>query len=83
MPKYTMSDKRVFTDYHSSCELNKLIQQKYELQNSHEYRLFLQKNAEKIMKEFSQSANHEDCKLCPICGKATEYKPNGDINRQM
>ena len=53
MPKYTMSDKRVFTDYHSSCELNKLIQQKYELQNSHEYRLFLQKNAEKIMKEFS------------------------------
>lgn len=83
MPKYTMSDKRVFTDYHPSCELNKLLQEKYNVKNSHEYRLFLQKNAEKIMKEFSKNTNQEECKLCPVCGKAVEYKPTGDINYQM
>lgn len=83
MPKFIMSDQRVFTDYHSSCDLNRMLQEKFKVQNSHEYRYFLQKNAEQIMKEFTDSASKQECKLCPICGKALEYKPGSDLNKQM
>jgi hypothetical protein len=79
MPKYTMEDQRAFTDYHTSCDLNRMLQQQFKVKNSHEYRYYLQKNASDIMKQFSQSAAKEECKLCPICGKALEYKPTGKI----
>lgn len=78
-----MQDQRAFTDYHSSCDLNKTLQEKFNVKNSHEYRYYLQKNAEKIMKEFAEGSAKEECKLCPVCGKAVEYKPSGDINKQM
>ena len=45
MPKFVMSDARVFTDYNPNCELNNALQKKYNVKNSHEYRAFLQKNA--------------------------------------
>jgi len=74
-----MEDQRAFTDYRPSCELNRILQDKFKVQNSHEYRYYLQKNAEQIMKDFSDSAKHADCKFCPICSKALEYKPTGQI----
>lgn len=83
MPKYTMSDQRMFTDYHSSCDLNRILQEKSNVKNAHEYRYYLQKNAEELMKEFAKSGSNEECKLCPVCGKALEYKPTGDVNKQM
>jgi len=44
-----MSDGRQFTDYRSTCYLN-MPEQKM---STHQYRLFLKHNAEKIMKNFN------------------------------
>ena len=68
MPRFVMSDARAFTDYNPNCELNKRLQEKYQLKNGHEYRYFLQKNAEQIMKQSSECVgkSNED-KVCPIC----------------
>lgn len=75
MPKYVMSDGRTFTDYNPSCSLNKMIQEKFKLSNSHQYRAFLQQNAEELMKEFSKQDMEKPCLLCPVCKQALEYKP--------
>jgi hypothetical protein len=75
MPKFVMSDARVFTDYNPNCELNNSIQNKYQIKNSHQYRNFLQKNADKIMMDNVKNAQQPDCKLCPVCKDAIEYKP--------
>jgi hypothetical protein len=83
MPKYTMQDQRAFTDYRPSCDLNRMLQEKFKVNNSHEYRYYLQKNAEEIMKNFTESSGKEECEFCPICKKSLDYKPTGDINKQM
>lgn len=75
MPKYIMSDGRVFTSYAPNCAVNQFIQQKYKVQDSHMYRLFLQQNAEKIMKELQDCSVTQKCDICPICNMALEYKP--------
>lgn len=75
MPKYVMSDGRAFTDYHPSCSLNKMIQEKYNIGNSHQYRAFLQQNAEQLLKEFSKYEGESPCVMCPVCKKALDYKP--------
>lgn len=67
MPKFVMSDARVFTDYHPNCELNTILQKKYNIKNSHEYRHFLQQNAEKIMQDLSKTSDSSECKFCPVC----------------
>lgn len=67
MPKFVMSDGRMFTDYTPSCELNKNIQQKYNIQNSHEYKKFLQHNGEKLINEMFKCVEEEDSKVCPVC----------------
>jgi hypothetical protein len=67
MPKFVMSDGRMFTDYSPSCELNKNIQQKYNIQNSHEYKKFLQNNAENLITGMSKCVEGEDSKVCPVC----------------
>lgn len=72
MPKFTMSDARVFTDYNPNCEMNRFLQKKYNVENSHEYRKFLQDNAEKVMIDNKKCDLVEDCKLCPVCKKAVE-----------
>jgi hypothetical protein len=60
-----------------------MLQTKFDVKNAHEYRYYLQRNAEKIMKDFQSSASHQECESCPVCGKALEYKPTGDTNNQM
>lgn len=77
MPKYTMSDGRTFTSYAPNCALNQYLQQKYKVSDSHVYRLFLQKNAEKLMKELQDCSSVGNCDVCPICNAALEYKPTG------
>lgn len=47
-----MSDGRMFTEYASSCQLNKSLMQSYAKETSNEYRSYLQKNAVSIMKGF-------------------------------
>lgn len=73
MPKFVMSDARVFTDYNPNCELNNYIQKKYNITNAHEYRAFLQSNANKLMKDLC--VKNEDCKFCPVCKLSLDYKP--------
>lgn len=72
MPKFVMSDARVFTDYNPNCELNNIIQKNYNVTNSNEYRNFLQNNAEQLIKDFSKNASLPECSLCPVCKKAIE-----------
>jgi hypothetical protein len=75
MPRYVMSDGRGFTDYQPSCTLNKQIQDKYSLTaNTHQYRYFLQQNAEKLIQDFAASSNAPSCTLCPVCQMALESK---------
>ena len=71
-----MSDGRFATSYYPSCDLEKSIQEKYNIKNSHEYRYFLQKNADKVMKELSITDPKEGCSICPVCKEAIEYLPN-------
>lgn len=78
MPKFVMSDARAFTNYHPNCSINAFIQQKYNLNNSHEYRYFLQQNAEKIMADLlAECGEGKECVQCPVCKEALNYKPSG------
>jgi len=83
MPKFAMSDARVFTDYNPNCEMNNTIQNKYKIMNSQHYRHFLQKNADKIMLDNTQSSQQPDCKLCPVCKDAIESKPQQPQQQQQ
>jgi hypothetical protein len=76
MPKFVMSDGREFTDFQPSCTLNEMIQNKYNIKNSHEYRYFLQKNAEKVMKDLADCDTKQGCTLCPVCKQSLDLKDN-------
>lgn len=72
MPKFVMSDGRQFTDYNPACSLNDAIQKQNNIKNSHEYRRFLQTNAERLIKDIPQTL--EKCSICPVCQKALDTK---------
>ena len=74
MPKFVSEDGRQFTDYTPSCSLNASLQEKYKVSNSHEYRYYLQHNAEQIMKDLA-NCKDETSKACPVC--KIELKPTG------
>lgn len=78
MPKFTMSDGRAFTDYNTSCTLNKMIQEKYQVGNSHDFRYFLQRNAETVKQDLANCDPKQNCAFCPVCKSAIEYKPTGN-----
>ena len=56
-----MSDGRNFTDYRPNYELNKSLKDLNKLDNSHNYRNFLNNNAEKI--EFTQYLSPKDHRI--------------------
>ena len=49
-----MSDGRSFTDYRPNCEVNNHIIDSNNVTNVHDYRMFLVKNAEKIMGSYNK-----------------------------
>ncbi len=75
MPRYVMSDGREFTDYNASCLLNEMIQRKFNITNSHEYRQFLQQNSEEVKKIISECDTKRTCHVCPVCSSALAWKP--------
>jgi len=62
--KNVMSDARAFTDYNPNCALNEFVKRKYNIVNSTEYRLFLQRNACKIMGELKQNSEFDNPTGC-------------------
>lgn len=75
MPKYVMSDGREFTDYNAACLLNDMIQRKYNITNSHQYRQFLQQNSEQVRQALAECDTQRDCKICPVCSTALHWMP--------
>lgn len=73
MPKYVSGGAREFTDFTPSCALNQMLQEKYNAKNSHEYRYYLQKNAETVMKDLANCNAKAECEFCPVC-KSAIYK---------
>jgi len=76
---FKMNDGRQFTDYNPSCALNNFLQQKYNVQNVHEYKNYLQKNALEIQKEFLKCAiessdENQHVVNCPVCKQALAVK---------
>lgn len=74
-----VSYAREFTNYMPNCEINKNIQREHNVPSGHEYRYFLQRNAEMIMKHNlhckDQVTNKMECEFCPMCKDALNYKP--------
>ena len=73
---------RAFTHYEPNCSLNQHISQQSSdgVQNTHAFRSYLQKNANKIREELAAcSPINEKCKFCPSCNQALEYKPAGNV----
>lgn len=59
------ANARNFTDYRPICEVNNLIKNKAGINNNHDYRLYLQRNAEKIINMERQNfINNNKIKKC-------------------
>ena len=70
--KFAMADGRQFTEWRSNCRLNNEIKNKLNITNDHDYRLYLQRNAEKVKSElFVQLPSF---KYCPVCEAAVDVK---------
>lgn len=62
--KNAMQDGRAFTDYNPNCSINELVQSKYNKHNSTQYRLFLQRNADKVMNTIRQKNEFKNVTGC-------------------
>lgn len=62
-------DGRTLTDYRPNCETNRMFMQQLNLRNGNDYRLYLQRNAEKIIQNQRRVAQERNkvacnCKNC-------------------
>ena len=74
--KYSMADGRQFTSYEPACSLHDFLRNKYAPNlNNNEFRNYLQKNAEKLQKDFADCSKTAHCQFCPVCKAALDYKP--------
>ncbi len=64
-PVFNMSDGRHFTNYSSRCVQNNNISKNGNVMNSYEYRMYLQKNAEDLMKKNAEFALNDN--MCTPC----------------
>lgn len=62
-----MSDQRFATDYRPSCYVHDLVNKQNGIRNSHQQRMFFQRNADKLMQlnlqYFSQKADCNSCNM--------------------
>ena len=83
--KNAMQDCRAFTDYNPNCALNEHIRQKAGVNNSTEYRLYLQRNACKIMADERKRSDFENptgCK-CNYLHPPHDYEHDRMFSRVM
>ena len=73
MPRYISYAN--FTDYRPNCFIENDIQTKNGIKNSFDYRMFLIKNTERLIKEASEQFKDEKCVFCPVCQSAIDLKP--------
>lgn len=60
-----MDDGRAFTDYRSACFMNSMMQTRYNIKNSYEYRQFLTKNGSNLMNTIRDyNIKKSQCKNC-------------------
>ncbi len=69
---FPQSDGRVFTNYQANCSANASLMEKYNLKDNHEYRTFMHKNGDKVLKDL-KGAEDAQCSTCPSCGDAVQY----------
>ena len=62
-----MSDGRCFTSVISNCQLNENLKKNFKSKTNNDYRLFLQKNANSIMKEMKNLCKKNAKNECDIC----------------
>lgn len=60
-----MADGRHGTDYRPSCDTHQLIQRQNSIVSAHDFRYFLQNNADKLME--INSTYFQNSKSCPPC----------------
>lgn len=64
-PVFNMSDGRHFTNYTSRCMQNDTLSKTGKVMNSYEYRMYLQKNADTLMKQHLEVASNQNrCEPC-------------------
>jgi hypothetical protein len=73
-PVFNMSDGRHFTNYNSRCMQNDSLSKTGKVMNSYEYRIYLQKNAEKLM-----SQNQELALNSNMCTPCFDYDQDGTM----
>ena len=67
-----MDDARHFTDYRPVCDINNSIKSDNEIENSQNYRLFLQENASQLIESNRKFACMMNC--CGPCEKVEEFE---------
>ena len=73
-----MDDGRHFTDYRPNCHINNLVRANNAILNSHQYRMFLQHNGDKLMNLNRTYACQKNC--CGPC--APEYNQGTMLSEQ-
>ena len=81
--KYTncpprMDDGRHFTDYRPNCHVNNLVRANNAMLNSHQYRMFLQHNGQKLMNLNRTYSCQKNC-----CGPCMNPYNNGTMLQEQ
>ncbi len=71
MPKFSMADSRVFTDYRENCRTNESLQSQANMDNTRMYRSYLQHNAKELIDNQRSMAqvNHKNGCMCSGCSR--------------
>ena len=74
-----MDDARHFTDYRPNCHVNNLVRANNAILNSHQYRMFLQHNGNKLMDLNRTYACQKNC--CGPCTAPSTMLPEQSVQQ--
>ena len=82
-----MDDGRHFTDYRSNCHINNLVRSNNAISNSHQYRMFLTHNGERLINlnraYTTQKNNCGDCDETMLPEQSTTSCNGNSCNTQI